>query len=82
MSGAPIPIPVPADKILCIADLERAGSLKLTATARGMCGAIDITFLVPLAVGPMLTTGQSSLTRAPLIESASAKMPQRTISIE
>lgn len=36
MSGAPVPVPVAKDKILCIADLEKAGSARLTATARGM----------------------------------------------
>lgn len=36
MAGAPIPMPVASDKVLCIADLENTGSKKLTATARGM----------------------------------------------
>jgi hypothetical protein len=33
--GAPVPVPV-AEKILCIADLEDAGSKKLPLGARGM----------------------------------------------
>jgi hypothetical protein len=36
MSGeAPAPVPVSGDKILCIADLEKAASRKMTVTARG-----------------------------------------------
>lgn len=35
--GAPIPVPVtvPEEKILCIADLEKAGSRKMEKGARG-----------------------------------------------
>lgn len=35
MAGNPIPVPVPAEKILCIPDLEVAGSKKLPAGIRG-----------------------------------------------
>jgi hypothetical protein len=52
--GAPIPVPVadPEEKILCIADLEQAGSRKMEKGARGESrrGFNSACFLSPFLV--------------------------------
>jgi len=48
--GVPIPVPVtvPEEKILCIADLERAGSRKMEKGARGeLNGGSSVLFRFP-----------------------------------